>query len=778
MVASHRSTDPGWLQEGIIRSSMLGKTLLPGDEELGKKDDDHRHAPARRAGYTGWKHTFRWRRRRNLLVLVGVVLVYVLFSSTRGDVQGLGDDQRFPLGRPSVPSSSTYEKPVAENDEPTGPPPGIQKPRSGNAVSHTYGGQVRFYRLAKSLRPAASRTSGYEQRNRNIVYAVSGLKSVATLLPMICEMSTWSRNHVHVAFMGREDIPVEDLLEINGIDKAKCPATWHDARPDYMEYSSDTRAELGVQGAMMHINSFLHPQAVIMDDSLTEDMFFIRGIRAKSTALKIPVIEVPKNRVNDFYWITRLDAGSLRNWHTPNVDILIQVPPDSSSVLRLLKSIKEADYSGLKHPRITLELPADLDQSVKQHVEKFIWPPHNDGPDAESGLIIRRRIANIRATQEDAAIRFLELFYPTSTSNSHLLLLSPQAQLSPQYFHFIKYTLLEYKYSTFGEDDNGNLMGVSLELPPTRLDGKTALTPPTLGDMHTGRYQKLYPRTKSAPFLWQAPNSHATLFFGNKWAELHSFLSDRVLKHQKSIKPIARSKLISETLPSWTEYMLEFMRARGYSILYPASASHAFVTVHNELYHVPEEFTTHSPDDKSIAAAAPPDAGEPFLRADTAPRSPSSPEPPIIPITVPLHEALPFNGDLPELPHLPQLLYTSEQTALTEVRTIATAYANDFRAEVGGCTIPKGKHRKIIAGEAGDLFCFGDEDEDDWETDPRADEPKVAQVVSPEQENLARLIEKYGEKEKDTVEVEAGTDSVVSGVVSKVASSIVAEPSA
>ena len=36
--------------------------------------------------------------------------------------------------------------------------------------------------------------------------------------------------------MGREDIPVDDLLEINGIDKVKCPAVWHDARPDYMEY--------------------------------------------------------------------------------------------------------------------------------------------------------------------------------------------------------------------------------------------------------------------------------------------------------------------------------------------------------------------------------------------------------------------------------------------------------------------------------------------------------------------------------------------------------------
>ena len=39
MVATSKNS--GWLQEGVIRGSMLGKTMLPTDEELGKKDDDH-----------------------------------------------------------------------------------------------------------------------------------------------------------------------------------------------------------------------------------------------------------------------------------------------------------------------------------------------------------------------------------------------------------------------------------------------------------------------------------------------------------------------------------------------------------------------------------------------------------------------------------------------------------------------------------------------------------------------------------------------------------------
>jgi len=399
------------------------------------------------------------------------------------------------------------------------------------------------------------------------------------------------------------------------------------------------------------------------------------------------------------------------------VDILIQVPPTSSSVLRLLKSIKEADYSGLKPPHITLELPAELDESVKKHLEQFKWPPHNNNPLAPSGLVMRRRITNQRATQEESAIRFLELFYPSTASNSHVLLLSPQVQLSPRYFHFIMYAILEYKYSTFGEDDNESVMGVSLELPSVLLDGKRALTPPSLDDMRTERYARLYPKTKSAPFLWQAPNSHAALFFGNKWSELHSFLGKRVEEHQRSSKSSSRSKLVSETLPSWTEYMLEFMRARGYSLLYPAITSSALVTIHNELYHAPEEFITSPAETDQKSGVAPPKYDEAFLRTDEIAQPAKISEPPVVPGSLPLHMALPFNGDLPEVPHLPQLLYDGEKISPSSLLTVTAEYANQFRKEIGGCTIPKGKHRKVITGDAGDLFCFGGEDQDDWEDD-------------------------------------------------------------
>lgn len=366
MPATGRPANSGWLQEGMIRGHMLGKTMLPSDEELGKKDDDHRYTPARRSGWSVWNHTFRWRRRRMLLVVVGLLLTYMVWNSFGGLDSQLGNPHHPPVYNPS----QAYDEPI----EPTGPPPGVRPSKA--PPSRIYGGQVRFYRLAHTLRKSAGPTDGYTRTNRNILFAMSSLTSASNLLPMICEMSKWSRNHVHAVFMGREDIPLEDLLEINGINKIKCPAIWHDARSDYMEYSTDDRAERAVVGALSHIHSFLHPQAAIMDDALSEDDFFVRGFRTKTKELAIPLIEVPKGRVDNFMWITRLDAGSLHNWHMPTIDIMIQVPPASSNALRLLKSLKEADYIGLTPPRITLELPADLDVSVKKYVEDFKWPPH------------------------------------------------------------------------------------------------------------------------------------------------------------------------------------------------------------------------------------------------------------------------------------------------------------------------------------------------------------------------------------------------------------------
>lgn len=637
-----------------------------------------------------------------LLAVVALCMMYALFNNLPDILEWSSQSNPLDVG------FTTTEYDQTDTSEPTGTPPGIRAPKAGEPIPHTFDGDFKFYRLASSLHGAAH-TNGYRAINRNIIFAMSSLRSASTMLPMICEMANWSRNWVHAVFMGREDLDLTEILEINGIDQIKCPAIWHDARPDHSEYSSDDRAESVVMTAMTHIHTFLHPQAAIIDDALSEDGFFVKGMRARTKSLGMPLIEIPKDKVDSMMWMTRLDAGSLRSWHLPAVDILIQVPPGSSGVARLLRSIRSADYSGVNLPHITIELPADVDESVERYLDDFKWPVAGH----QSHITTRRRIGTQRLTQEESAIRFLELFYPSS-KHSHLLLLSPQVELSSQYYQYLMYTLLEYRHSTYSVDDAAGVFGTTLEIPSTLLDGKTAFTGPKADDMHSPRYSKLFANTNSAPFLWQSPNSHATLVFGDKWSEFHSFVSNRVAKQSKP-----RHKLVSETLPAWMEYMLEFMRARGYALFYPGAASRdAFVTIHNELYRAPEEFLKPTPleEETTVPSQA---LTEPFSLANTPAPPPKGVESYLVSGSRPVHLVLPFGGDLPEIADLPYFTHNGEEVPHSNVASIASTYADKYREVIGGCESVVGKHRKVVPGSARDLFCFGNEEESDWEDDTR-----------------------------------------------------------
>ncbi|OCK83699.1 hypothetical protein K432DRAFT_290584 [Lepidopterella palustris CBS 459.81] len=691
---------------------MISRTIFPSDEELGKRDDDHK--PRRAPLSSILKAPLRWRKRRILLTLVGIYLLYVFIHNIATDSgKKMG---RVPGSKITVPIGRTT---LQTQTEPVGPPPGIKSAKDEAAPPpQTYNGQVRFYKLAVSLHGAAT-TLGWRHMNRNVLFAISSLKSASVLLPMVCEMARWNRNYVHVAFMGRDAIQLDDLLEINGIDKEKCDVYWHDARADYSEYSSNIRAEGSVAAAMNHIHSFLHPQVAIIDDTVQEDAFFVRGMRAKAKEQNLPIIEIPKDGSENFMWITRLDSGSLRSWHQATIDILIHAPLDSSgSLIRLFKSIQRADYTGLKPPRLIVELPTSLDPPTQQYLEHLEWPPSTqDSPLASNEIVLRHRISSQRTSPEEASIRFLESFYPANPASSHVLLLSPQAQLSPLYYHYLKYNLLEFKYSSYSADQSGNLLGISLDLPPHLLDGISPLKAPRPADMNNA----IYHTTKgvsSVPFLWQAPNSNAALYFGDKWIELHSFLTSRMAAEHLKSKTAPRAKIVSEFVPAWMEYVLEFMRTRGYSLLYPGTISgENLVTIHNELYHLPEEFMTPStPKEKGMEAEPPELTEQPFLTDASPPAPPDNYEPPLVPPSRPLHSALPFDGDLPEIPHLPYLLHTGESLPPENVTIVAETFATKFRLEVGGCKpVPEGKRRKIIPGSARDLFCSGDDNENDFE---------------------------------------------------------------
>lgn len=260
------------------------------------------------------------------------------------------------------------------------------------------------------------------------------------------------------------------------------------------------------------------------------------------------------------------------------------------------------------------------------------------------------------------------------------------------------YNLLEYKYSKGRDSDS--LIGISLELPSAYLNGNDPFDPP-------------HPKDKldtPTPFQWQAPSSNAALYFGEYWIEFHSYLSHRIsTMTSKTPKYI---KIISETQPAWMEYLLELMRARGYTMLYPnyaSTSSNAFAAVHTELYQSPEEY----PRDRRKSPAAPDrppdiDPTNPFT-ADPATESlapPHFPEPNLL--TTPLLSILPRPGDLPSLSSLPILSHDGTPITSSTHEDSASEFTSTLRREIGGCAFTNGKmdpEPPVYARSADDLFC-------------------------------------------------------------------------
>lgn len=199
--------------------------IFAGDEEQGKKNDDHRPVngtiPMPGWSWTRWKATPRVRRRRTIIAMALGLFLYFFIRNIPTDLGPISQklDARIPgktftgipLGVEVVPQSPSGQPPHGEDQLPS------EKPY--------YNGQIMFYKLGASLHGIAQ-TMGYRENNKNVLFAAAGLQSASRLIPVACEMSRWNRNVVHFAFMGREELSLDDIRIVNGVG-ADCNVFWH-----------------------------------------------------------------------------------------------------------------------------------------------------------------------------------------------------------------------------------------------------------------------------------------------------------------------------------------------------------------------------------------------------------------------------------------------------------------------------------------------------------------------------------------------------------------------
>lgn len=193
--------------------------FLAGNKELEKKDDDHR--PRAGAALTSsWmprQSLPAFRRRRYLYGLLVILFIYLFIKNIPSDIgpNSQRGDIRVPLRRPSSQSAASAL--------PSGEPPHPDKP--SDVEKFYFSGPIKFYKLAVSLHSVAA-LAGHDGANKNVLFAASSLRSASEILPLACEMATWKRNDVHFALMGRDDLGIDEIMRLNGVN-SECDIHWH-----------------------------------------------------------------------------------------------------------------------------------------------------------------------------------------------------------------------------------------------------------------------------------------------------------------------------------------------------------------------------------------------------------------------------------------------------------------------------------------------------------------------------------------------------------------------
>lgn len=208
--------------------------IFPNSDELGKKDDDHR-PPSRDAPSASWAPAVpRMRKRRFLAAVLSIGVLYIFFKNMPQGLPPLPDryDRRVPGQRINgIPLKASPQSSYG----PPPPPPGMPAPlreklteietQNGPTPGYYYDGPPLFEPLSLSLQGLA-RNLRFSSHNRNVLFAAANQESASRMIPMACEMSKWNRNVVHFAYMGRDEVPLVDLKNLNGAG-SDCDMFWH-----------------------------------------------------------------------------------------------------------------------------------------------------------------------------------------------------------------------------------------------------------------------------------------------------------------------------------------------------------------------------------------------------------------------------------------------------------------------------------------------------------------------------------------------------------------------
>ena len=235
------------------------------------------------------------------------------------------------------------------------------------------------------------------------------------------------------------------------------------------------------------------------------------------------------------------------------------------SLSRLLQSSNRAHYLG-DSVNLKIHLEQSSDRVTRMLVNGFKWQ--------HGKKTMRHRIK-----KGGLMPAIVESWYPSSNDN-YAVLLEDDIEVSPYFYVWVKYSILQYRYSQDSREARQFMYGISL-YSPRHLEllpqGRRPFDPvKAIGEEYDTR----------VPYVTQIPCSWGAVYFPEPWREFHGYLTSRM-------EDLRQDQLLNITVPgsrserwkkSWKKYFIELVYLRSYVMLYPNfQLFESFSTNHLEL---------------------------------------------------------------------------------------------------------------------------------------------------------------------------------------------------
>lgn len=232
----------------------------------------------------------------------------------------------------------------------------------------------------------------------------------------------------------------------------------------------------------------------------------------------------------------------------PQIDIAVITNNRPASLQRLTDSLKASHYFG-DHVPLGISLEQTADPTTQRLVSQLGW--------RHGSTTVRHRIM-----LGGLMPAIVESWYPVN-NDTYGVFLEDDVEVSPLFYAWLKFSLLQYRYTSKGRAMSERMFGISLYQPKNvelRPEGRQ---PFDAHELFSGLSLPF-----NSPYLSQVPCSWGAAYFPETWREFHQYLGLRLSEQSIDIADTIVPDVRSNRWPrSWKKYFIEMVYLRGYLML-------------------------------------------------------------------------------------------------------------------------------------------------------------------------------------------------------------------